>query len=752
MQRLAEPVEAERLDVELQIGRGEFRRGPREGAELRGCHGQRPAPAKGVVGRHQRLAVQAPRHAVERRQSVYAEDHAQLQMILQVPADGREVLRDGDSVGGQRLGVADPRKLQQMRRVHRPGGQDHLPSGRDAPHDAFVLDLDAGDAPAIDEETAHMRLRPQRQVRSRQGGLQEGARRRPAPPAMLVDLEIAAAFIVAAVEIVGGRDALLGRGAAEDLEHLPGQPLPGDPQFAAAPVIGPRRVHLAVLALQEIGQHVRPAPAFIAELAPVVVIRRLAAHVDHAVDRRRAAEDLAARIGDRAAVQSGNRLGLHAPVGARIAHGVEIADRDVEPDPVVLAARLDQQHAMAAGRGQAVGEHAACTAGANDDEVVARLFDGTGHLASAPLTSGHDMSGHAHLRDDDVAIEHDRLAVKVEVRPAQRNVDVAGRVVAAAELGVGPEREQHIAVERQRVDADLRVARPRHGIVEPCGVLAEPPADMRDGIGARIVEGAHVAGEQRGIRAVAFDRDDHAVADRQRHRPLDIAAEIGDEIARHHDEAAVDAAVIALAQHLPGREMIPAAGRVGVAVLRQHGIGPHLEVERRAGIGGDAQMAGGGEQHCAMLDPSPEVAVGEHLAQDVERLAHHQHPRAGGGDLGLLGREEQAHEVDHDIGRLQRLDGRPVAGKRVAAGEVPALAERAPRHVDLENARAEVARRQQERVGIVGAYVAFGQHDRGLADADPAELQRIAEQANHVELVVHSGPPGERRRQAASRS
>ena len=60
-------------------------------------------------------------------------------------------------------------------------------------------------------------------------------------------------------------------------------------------------------------QDVIPAPAAITELRPVVVILRLAANVDKPVDRRRATEHAAARIGNGAAVGAGIGLGLEAP-------------------------------------------------------------------------------------------------------------------------------------------------------------------------------------------------------------------------------------------------------------------------------------------------------------------------------------------------------------------------------------------------------------------------------------------------------
>ena len=122
-----------------------------------------------------------------------------------------------------------------------------------------------------------------------------------------------------------------------------------DPPLAAGAVelVGAPPVVLRAL---EVGQHVVPGPAGIAELAPVVVVGRLAAHVDHAVDRRAAAQHLAARIVQRTSVQAGLGLGLEAPVGARVAHGVEIADRDVDPEVVVAAAGLQQQDAVRWGR------------------------------------------------------------------------------------------------------------------------------------------------------------------------------------------------------------------------------------------------------------------------------------------------------------------------------------------------------------------------------------------------------------------
>ena len=107
----------------------------------------------------------------------------------------------------------------------------------------------------------------------------------------------------------------------------------------------------------------------------MIVVAGLPAHVDHGVDRRGAADHLAARIIQAAAVEARLGFGLEHPVGARIADREQIADRNVEPDPVVAAAGFQQQHAVVRIGRQAVGQHAAGRARA-DDDVVEFALDG----------------------------------------------------------------------------------------------------------------------------------------------------------------------------------------------------------------------------------------------------------------------------------------------------------------------------------------------------------------------------------------
>jgi hypothetical protein len=62
-------------------------------------------------------------------------------------------------------------------------------------------------------------------------------------------------------------------------------------------------------------------------------------------------------------------LGLVAPVGARIGDGVEVADRDVDPEVIVLAAGLEKQNTFLRIARKAVREQAARAARAHDHEI-----------------------------------------------------------------------------------------------------------------------------------------------------------------------------------------------------------------------------------------------------------------------------------------------------------------------------------------------------------------------------------------------
>src|SRR6266446_9248730 len=101
----------------------------------------------------------------------------------------------------------------------------------------------------------------------------------------------------------------------------------------------------------------------------MVEILGLAADIDHAVDRRRAAEHLAARPEDAAVGGARIGLGLVAPVDAGIGEGLAEAQRDVDPAVLVLAARLEQHDPGRRVFAEPRRYGTACGSGTDHDEI-----------------------------------------------------------------------------------------------------------------------------------------------------------------------------------------------------------------------------------------------------------------------------------------------------------------------------------------------------------------------------------------------
>src|ERR1700685_945496 len=127
-------------------------------------------------------------------------------------------------------------------------------------------------------------------------------------PLLVCVLKEADAVLFSRIEIVAlgkakrcrGFDELLGEGVAHNRVR--------DRQFAVAAMRGACASLLIFAALEE-GQNIAPAPSDIAALRPAVEIARMAADVEHAVDRARSAQHLAARPVHGAVLKPGLRLG-----------------------------------------------------------------------------------------------------------------------------------------------------------------------------------------------------------------------------------------------------------------------------------------------------------------------------------------------------------------------------------------------------------------------------------------------------------
>ena len=255
-----------------------------------------------------------------------------------------------------------------MRRIEGARGDDHLGIGAGA---AFVVAgkiLDTGRAPAIEDDARGERLGHHLEIGAPPRRLEIAVRGRGAHAVAHRGLVIAGAFLRRAVEIVVARIAALhcrfhiGHGERMPVAQVrDAKRAAGAVEFVGAAFV--------VFRLAEIGQHVGKTPAGIAELPPIVKILRLAADIDQAVDRARAAENFSAWRNHIAVVAFRLRDGLVTPIVAAIGEQPAEAKRNMQPRMQVAGAGLQQQHAMAARRGEPIGQNAPGAAGSDDDEV-----------------------------------------------------------------------------------------------------------------------------------------------------------------------------------------------------------------------------------------------------------------------------------------------------------------------------------------------------------------------------------------------
>jgi hypothetical protein len=300
-------------------------------------------------------------------------------VVLGVLAHAGQVVRHGDAERPEEHRRAYPRELQQVRGADGAGRQQHLPHGAHPALAPALAEDDARYAAAFHLQPQGERARLDAEVGAAQGGAQEAGGCAEAAPASDAALVVEGAFLAGAVVVRVPRQAALLHGAGD--EGLADRVPLGDGAHVlrtagAAPFVGAASV---VLDAVEGGQHVGPGPAGVAALRPGVEVARLAAHPERAVDGGRTAERLAARKEDGAPVHARPRLGLEAPSEARVPEGLQEAGGGEDVRVAVGPARFQQQHARGGVGGQAVRQHAAGRAGADDDVVVSARQGFGGH-------------------------------------------------------------------------------------------------------------------------------------------------------------------------------------------------------------------------------------------------------------------------------------------------------------------------------------------------------------------------------------
>ena len=243
---------------------------------------------------------------------------------------------------------------------------------------ALVEKFDADGPALLDDDPGDGHAGPHGEVGALQRRPQIGFGGAPALAVPDGELEEADAFLVGAVEIVVVPVA--GRLGSLEPHPLAGVEIGGiaDMQRPSGAVQGVVAEALVVLAHLEHRQHVGPGPARTPPGGPAVVVGGQAPHVDHGVERARAAHHPAAWPEDSAPPAAGLRHGVETPVRPRVEHRDPVG-RDVGGERGGPPG-FEHQHPARRIGAEAVGHHAAGRPGADDDRVIhaKRLLSGGG--------------------------------------------------------------------------------------------------------------------------------------------------------------------------------------------------------------------------------------------------------------------------------------------------------------------------------------------------------------------------------------
>ena len=345
------PVIAHRHRQEMELDVGVVHTGARaqERRAFELVRGAEPGPRRHPLGADGALVDQVP-VLVERDRLGAGLLDVKLQVILQVLADAGAVGDHLDPLPGQMCRGANAGQHQDFGRIDGGGGDDHLAIGADHLDLAAPVDLDAGGAPRLDHHAPGKT--PQKlAIRPVQRGPQIGVCRRPAGALPDGHLHRAEAFLLLAVVIVGGLVPCLRARLDESTEQRVAQrPARHVQRAIGAP---PRRVAAMAAIVPAfhplvIGQHIGIGPAPRAAVVPVIEIARMAAHVDHAVDRGGAADHLAARAGEAAAPEMRLWVGAEAPIIEGHVHRVAQRRGHLDEGAGIRPAIFQHQNAVSA--------------------------------------------------------------------------------------------------------------------------------------------------------------------------------------------------------------------------------------------------------------------------------------------------------------------------------------------------------------------------------------------------------------------
>ena len=314
------------------------------------------------------------------------------------------------------------------------------------------------------------------------------------------------------------------------------------------------------------------------------------------------------------------------------------------------------------------------------------------------------------------------------------------RVVWAAQLVVRAGREHDVAVEAARLHAHAALKGAGHEVV-PFRVRVHAPAHMAHAVAAPVVEAVHVGFDDLRLEPATNVGDPallDGVGDRFAHHQV-----LGQQdVARRHDDGAVNAVIVPAREHEARRPVVPAAGCVGAGIFRHGRIGVQLVGHIRAVGRGDAHDLGLFQDAGRDLDLLAQLGIGQHPRQQFGRLDGGQDAGAGGLDGELLGAEQQEDAVDQHVALPQRLD-RLGHGGKAGLAHGPAIGRQGRGQAHVIHLCAQPLAGGHEGVGIVQPLGALRQHDQAFAVAHARHLQLMQADLGKARVVHVRLPVGD---------
>ena len=302
-----------------------------------------PSPLQISADQRRHDAIE-PHRAMERARFFACIGDACRNVVLQILADAGQCHLDRDAVGGELGRIADAGQHQKLGRIDDAAAEDDF-AFRVSGYWRTPLDIfDAGGAAAVENDLGRQRLDLDREIRPWQRRPQIGIRGAATAAVLHGHLPGAEAFLLGAV-IVGRRlvsGGAAGRGEGIDQRVVKTRRLRRQRTLAAAIETG---AAFPGFLAAEIGQHAGIGPSAQSGRRPALVIAGMAAHIGHRIDRRRAADDAAARAFESAPAGRRFRFREIHPVVLAVEQQMRPAERNLDPRIAVPAARLEQQHA-----------------------------------------------------------------------------------------------------------------------------------------------------------------------------------------------------------------------------------------------------------------------------------------------------------------------------------------------------------------------------------------------------------------------